>query len=234
MIHGQGVISYLILGLPFYSFRPSTMTTKKPNVDRFDNRLAAAYSRTENKEQQYDEWAATYDSDLVDDLGYVAHRDAGDVFMERVVDKSAHILDVACGTGLAGEYLFDHGYKNIEGADLSNEMMAVSRNREAYTATWQHDFTKPAKIEKFYEAILCVGMFSFSIPKISHMHNVVNCVQPGGVCVITVNGAAWRDLNLDLEVAREAELHEFTIEEIRTAGYIVNEGIDSRILIIKR
>ena len=38
----------------------------------------AAYSRTENKEQQYDEWAQTYDSDLVDDLGYVAFREVGE------------------------------------------------------------------------------------------------------------------------------------------------------------
>ena len=32
------------------------MNEKKPDVQRFDPRLAAAYSRTENKEQQYDEW----------------------------------------------------------------------------------------------------------------------------------------------------------------------------------
>ena len=56
------------------------MSEKKPDVHRFDPRLAAAYSRTENKEQQYDEWAATYDSDLVGDMGYVAHIDAGNVF----------------------------------------------------------------------------------------------------------------------------------------------------------
>ncbi len=50
--------------------------------------------------------------------------------------------------------------------------------------------------------------------------------------MITVNGAAWRDLNLEPEVYREAERHDFTINEVRRAGYIENQGIDSRVLMI--
>ena len=124
------------------------MAKDKPNLERFDKRLAAAYSRTENKEQQYDEWAQTYDSDLVDDLGYVAFMEAGDIFMECVPDRSTRILDVACGTGLAGAYLQQHGYKNVDGADLSMNMMAIANQRGLYRSTWQHDFTKPAGLEK--------------------------------------------------------------------------------------
>ncbi len=210
------------------------MTSKKPNVDRFDNRLSAVYSRTENKEQQYDEWAATYDNDLLDDLGYVAFREAGEIFMAVVPDKNYRILDVACGTGLAGEYLKQHGYRNIDGADLSTEMMAIAGQRDVYQSTWQHDSTQSAALDDLYDAVLCVGMFSYAVPKISDMHNVVNCVKPGGVCVITVNGAAWRDLGLELEVFGEASLHGFAIEDIRIANYIENEGIDSRVLVIRR
>ena len=208
------------------------MAKDKPNLERFDKRLAAAYSRTENKEQQYDEWAQTYDSDLVDDLGYVAFREAGDIFMEFVPDRSTRILDVACGTGLAGAYLQQHGYKNVDGADLSMNMMAIANQRELYRSTWQHDFTKPASLEKSYDALLCIGMFSYAVPMITDMHNVVRCVRPGATCVITVNGAAWRDLDLEPEVYKEAARHDFTVEQIRQAGYIENQGIDSRVLVI--
>ena len=208
------------------------MAKDKPNLERFDKRLAAAYSRTENKEQQYDEWAQTYDSDLVDDLGYVAFREAGDIFMEFVPDRSTRILDVACGTGLAGAYLQQHGYKNVDGADLSMNMMAIANQRELYRSTWQHDFTKPASLEKPYDALLCIGMFSYAVPMITDMHNVVRCARPGATCVITVNGAAWRDLDLEPEVYKEAARHDFTVEQIRQAGYIENQGIDSRVLVI--
>ena len=208
------------------------MAKDKPNLERFDERLAAAYSRTENKEQQYDEWAQTYDSDLVDDLGYVAFMEAGDIFMECVPDRSTRILDVACGTGLAGAYLQQHGYKNVDGADLSMNMMAIANQRGLYRSTWQHDFTKPAGLENPYDALLCVGMFSYAVPMITDMHNVVRCVRPGATCVITVNGAAWRDLDLEPEVYKEAARHDFTVEQIRQAGYIENQGIDSRVLVI--
>ncbi len=208
------------------------MTKNNLDLERFDERLAAVYGRTENKEEQYDEWAQTYDSDLVDDLGYVAFSEAGDIFMEVVTDRSARILDVACGTGLAGAYLRRHGYLNVDGADLSTKMMEIANQRGLYRSTWQHDFTRPAKLEKLYDAVLCVGMFSYAIPKITDMHNVVRCARPGATCVITVNGAAWRDLDLEPEVYREAARHGFTIDQVRRAGYIENQGIDSRVLVI--
>ena len=210
------------------------MNDKKPNVDRFDPRLAAAYSRTENKEQQYDEWAATYDSDLVDDMGYVAHIDAGNVFMEVGPDKDCAILDVACGTGLAGQYLQSHQYTKIDGVDLSTKMLDIARERSIYRHLFQHDFTRPFESENLYDALLCVGMFSYAVPKISDMHNVVNCVHPGASCVITVNGAAWDDLELEEQLEEESSRHGFTVEKIVEAGYIREQGIGSKILVIRR
>ncbi|MFT5116369.1 MAG: putative TPR repeat methyltransferase [Parasphingorhabdus sp.] len=166
------------------------MTNSKINTDQFDDRLAAVYNRTDDKEQQYDEWAKNYDHDLVNDMEYVAFQAAGDIFMTTVTDTSLGVLDVACGKGLAGAYLTDHCYQNIDGVDFSVEMLVRAKDRKIYQSTLQHDFTKPADIENLYDALICVGMFSFTIPKIADMHHVVNCVKPGGYCVITVNGAA--------------------------------------------
>jgi predicted TPR repeat methyltransferase len=210
------------------------LSGKKINVNQFDQRLAAAYNRSEDKEQQYDEWAASYDSDLVDDMGYVAFRDAGDIFIDLVPDTSYRVLDVACGTGLAGEYLQARGFDTIDGADFSREMLLRANQREVYRSTWQHDFTTAKILDDPYDALICVGLFSFAVPKIAHMHHVVNCVKRGGLCVITVNGAAWEALGLEAEVQAEAATHQFDIDRVITAGYIQNEGIDSRVLVIRR
>ena len=209
------------------------MSNKEIDIDQYDSRLAAAYAREEDKQQQYDEWAASYDADLVDDLEYVAPRDAGDIFAGLVADRSLRVLDVACGTGLAGEYLRSLGYKNIDGADFSREMLALAEKREVYDSLWQHDFTTPKKLEQLYDCLLCVGLFSFAIPKISDLHHVVNCVVPGGLCVITVNGAAWRQLELESEVYRQARLHGFHIEQVIEAEYIRKQDIDARVLVIR-
>jgi predicted TPR repeat methyltransferase len=210
------------------------MSDPEIDVDQYDNRLSAIYSKADNKEQQYDDWAGSYDKDLVDDLEYVAYREAGKLFTKRVPNRSVRILDVACGTGLVGEYLKSEGYQFLEGADFSNEMLARAKNRRIYQSTIQHDFTQPMEIENLYDALICVGMYSFTIPKISDMHHVVNCVKPDGYCVITVNGAAWKQMDLEPEVLKVADQHKFTIESIQTADYIRRESIDSRVLIIRR
>ncbi len=187
------------------------MSNKDIDIDQFDPRLAAAYARQEDKEQQYDDWAASYDADLVDDLDYVAWRDAGDIFAGLADDRSQRVLDVACGTGLAGEYLQSLGYQQLDGADFSREMLARAKERGVYQALWQHDFTTPKQLEQAYDALLCVGLFSFA-----------------------VNGAAWRQLDMEPEVNRQARLHGFRIEQVVAADYIRKEGIDARVLVIRR
>ena len=209
------------------------MSKKEINVNHFDDRLAAVYSQTENKEKQYDNWASSYETDLVDDMEYVAHKATSDIFAKYCTDKSANILDVACGTGLVGQYLLEIGYRTIDGADFSNEMLNVAEKRDVYRQLWQHDFTQPKTLDEKYDALICVGMFSFSIPKISDMHHVVNCVKPGSLCIITINGEAWKQLDLGKQVEETAKEHNFIVEDIIRADYIRKEGIDSRVLIIR-
>ena len=210
------------------------MGKKESEKKEFDVRLAAVYTHRADKKQHYDKWAASYDADLVGDLDYVAYREAGDIFAAIVEDRDCRVLDVACGTGLAGEYLSGLGYRHLDGADFSPGMLALAEKRGCYESLWQHDFTTPRQPGPAYEALICVGLFSFARPEISDLHHVVNCVQPQATCIVTVNGAAWRQLGLENEVYRVARRHAFSIEDIVEAGYIKQQAIDSRILVIRR
>lgn len=210
------------------------MSKSKPELERFDDRLSRIYAPEGDKAKLYDEWANTYDEDLLNDLGYVAHSEVGSIFTELVTDTSTAILDVACGTGLVGQFLRQRGYERIDGVDFSEGMLDLVRSRHIYQKTWQHDFTRPANIDNLYQALICVGLFSYDVLSISDMHNVVNCVEPGGLCVISVNGAAWTELEFEPLVHQEAADHDFTINEIRETEYIQNENIDARVLVIQR
>ena len=209
---------------------------RKKNIDaaNFDPRLAAVYRQREDKLRHYDQWAESYDADLVDDLDYVAHRDAGDIFAELVGDRSCRVLDVACGTGLVGEHLAGLGYDCIDGADFSAEMLSRAAARKVYRDLWQHDFTRPKQLDRAYDALICVGLFSFASPGVGDLHHVIECAAAGGICVITVNGAAWRQLELEPEVHAAADRHGFGIEQIIEAGYIRGQDIDARVLVIRR
>ena len=210
------------------------MSDKHIDLDRFDSRLAKTYGRRQDKQRHYDDWADSYETDLVDDLDYVAYRAAGDIFVANFEDRRGSVLDVACGTGLVGEYLRASGYERVDGADFSRDMLARAEQRQVYRALWQHDFTTPKPLETLYDAPICVGLFAFGVPGISDLHHVIACAAPGGLCVITVNGAAWRQLKLEPEVYRAAERHGFRIEQIIEAEYIRRQDIDARVLLIRR
>lgn len=209
------------------------MKNKNFKMEKIDSRLSSLYTSDENKLEKYDRWASDYESDLVDEMDYVAHIDAAKIFSEVVADKSCRILDVACGTGLVGEELKKLGYSDVDGTDFSAEMLNVSKGRAVYNNLFQHDFTTALENTGVYNALICVGLFSFSVPKITDMIHVIRAVKPACPCVITVNGAAWRELDIAGQVEVESGKHGFAVEQIIEAGYIQREGIDARVLIIR-
>ncbi len=47
------------------------------------------------------------------------------------IDKTGAILDLPCGTGRVMNYLYNAGYKNITGADISEQMLSVAKKKMA-------------------------------------------------------------------------------------------------------
>ena len=210
------------------------MKRTSPDSDDLDTRLARTYAHSDGKQQHYDEWAEDYDQDLVHDLDYVAPRRVGELFMERVQEREARIVDVACGTGLVGEVLYQSGYASIDGIDFSDGMLERARERGVYRQLQQHDFTQALTPEPLYDALICVGLFAFGRPGMGDLHHVVNCVKPGGTCVVTVNGAAWEKLELASALDDACRRHGYSIERIVRTDYIRAEDIDARVLILTR
>ena len=203
--------------------------------DKIDARLSRVYDNPGDKQALFDDWAPTYDQDLVDELGYVADAEACRVFVSLVPDRQARILDAGCGTGLVGRRLQQAGYNNIHGSDYSQKMLDQARATGAYQSLEQHDLTLPVVTEQPYDAAIAVGVFAFSIPSAEHLVNITRSLRPGGIAVITVNGKAWR------EVGWEAKLDGFNenypdarLLDVQTIDYLTAEGIDGRLLTLER
>lgn len=210
------------------------MRKQKPNSGQLDDRLAGLYAAEGDKRAQYDRWAGDYESDLVDDLGYVGHLRSAEIFSKIVTDKNARVLDMGCGTGLAGETLARLGYASIDGADFSAKMLEIAARRGVYRKLHRHDITRPLKTARRYDALISVGLFSYGTPYIADLHNAVNCVRRNSPCVITVNGRAWDEHDLQTALCAEAGKHRFTVEQIIETAYILKESINARVLVIRR
>jgi len=105
------------------------MSLKKPT-----DAVHAGINLNGNKEDvrsHYDNWAETYDVEL-HEAEYVGPKETVDVLVEyldsqNTLNLDLNIVDGGCGTGLVGLYLQQAGFENIDGFDLSEQMIEKAR-----------------------------------------------------------------------------------------------------------
>ncbi len=209
------------------------MRSKPFDMNRIDSRLSRLYTGCDNHQETYDRWADRYNDDLVGEMGYVAHIEAAGIFHQVVPSPGGRVLDVACGTGLAGLELQAYGYDAIDGTDFSPAMLEKAQATGCYRSVFRHDFSQDTPTIGSYDALICVGLFSFVTPPITNLVHVIRCLKADGLAVVTVNGAAWDQLDHERTVRQEASRHGFVIEAIHTVDYLPKQGIDGRVLVIR-
>ena len=203
--------------------------------DKIDPRLSRVYENDGNKQELFDNWASTYDHDLVEDLGYVADAEACRHFISLVTDRQARILDAGCGTGLVGRRLKQAGYTDIHGKDYSAKMLDEARATGAYQSLEQHDLTLPVATDEPFDAAIAVGVFSFSVPSAEHLVNITCSLKAGGIALVTVNGKAWREVDWAAKLANfDRDYPEARLVEVQTIDYLTAQGIDGRLLTLER
>ncbi len=103
------------------------------NKQKIDPRLAQNYAdlATDDQRAVYRQWADSYDEELIEEFGYIAPQEAVNAFVRRVPDRTAPVLDMGCGTGLAGKLLDQAGYTpDTQIAGLSSARWSCYRHSE--------------------------------------------------------------------------------------------------------
>lgn len=179
---------------------------KKSNLS--EELLARAYALSNDQETKslYQDWAKTYDETMLDGLAYLTPKNTASLLSSVLKDKSALILDVGSGTGLAGQNLSELGFTNIHALDYSSAMLGVAKTRQhngkqVYEKIIQADLNiKLAIKSNFYDAIICTGLFT-------HAHVGANCLpelfrilKPGSFLATTVHKDIWIENGFDQQV----------------------------------
>ena len=157
--------------------------------------LERCYALTDSEAVKsfYDAQAREYDEILLEDIGYVAPRVSADLFARHCEDRSARIIDLGCGTGLMGAALRELGYLHIDGADVSESMLQVAREKRIYDELLTVDLHQSLTIATgAYDAVVSVGVFGGHVPA-GAMDEAVRLAKSGGVVCITLNELALRE-----------------------------------------
>ncbi|MBT5266513.1 MAG: class I SAM-dependent methyltransferase [Rhodospirillaceae bacterium] len=199
--------------------------------------LSKAYqlSTPDDARTLYDEWAVTYDDELVSGNEYVAPVRMADTFAKYCGDKAARIIDIGCGTGLGGEALAGLGYSQIDGLDLSPGMLEVAGGKGVYGALIEADMTKSIAVEDAtYDACVSVGAFTHSHIGPSGLDQVMRITRPGAIISLLVNAEAYRDDGYQAkfdEIEASGQAAMLLNEEV---DYIIATGTRGRNVVLRR
>jgi SAM-dependent methyltransferase len=104
--------------------------------------------RTVDVRTGYGEWVATYE-DTVEDAMDIALLDE-----LREVTWSGEVADLGCGTGRTGTWMRAHGIEEIDGVDLTPEMLEVARERGVYRSLVEADVAATGLPSDAYDLVM--------------------------------------------------------------------------------
>lgn len=153
-------------------------------MDGFRRTIEAA--STQELSAAYARWAADYDRDTLA-MGYCLPWLVS-AFLARHVERGAGpLLDVGCGTGLAGPALAALGYDRIDGLDLSEEMLAIAASRGTYRELHNLALGRPLPwADGHFAAVFSAGVFGEGHASADAFDELVRITRPGGALIFTV------------------------------------------------
>ncbi len=181
----------------------------------------------------YDGAAGDYDEVLLKQVGYVSPTICAHIMARFLSDREAALIDLGCGTGLAGEALAALGYKNIDGVDFSAEMLAVAGARNCYAKLSIADLNTGTGIPQCsYAAAVSIGVFGQHVLPAA-LDEAIRIVEPGGVFCFSVNERAFDDYGFRDKVDALSAEDKTTCLSLTKEPYHVNENIDGWVCVLR-
>lgn len=164
-----------------------------------ENFFEKAYSlkTVDETRKMYDHWSEVYDRDL-NDGEYQQPARCAQALKNQISNCDISILDVGCGTGLSGLAIKEHGYKHIDGCDLSQGMLDKADLLKIYQKLFSCNLNEPPIDAKngFYDAITAVGVFSFGHIMPNAVDELLRVVKPNGIVIIGLNDHYYNEGSL--------------------------------------
>ena len=189
---------------------------------------------TEEIMKYYDEWGTDnkYDKDMIE-WDYTGPKETVDTFKKYANNKEIKIYDAGCGTGLVGVELKKNGYTNFDGVDLSQKLLDLVPN-ELYKNLSKADLNKPLNIsDNEYDAILCVGTFTFGHVKPYALDEFIRITKNKGLISFTINEGIYKKYGFDKKIDNLVAKNKWEKIDFFKSNYLSSKDVNAWLGIYK-
>ena len=176
----------------------------------------------------YDEWGENnkYNNDMVE-WNYTGPEESVDILKRYLQNKDALIFDAGCGTGLVGLELKKFGYKNFHGADLSQKLLnTVPEN--LYKKLTKVDLNQAIDVkDNFYDAVMCVGTFTFGHVKCNALDEFLRITKKDGLICFTINEGIYEEYGFDKKIENLKKSNKWVEKEFFKSNYIASKDVNA-------
>lgn len=189
------------------------MTNKTEDTDLWSARSA------EDTQKIYADWATTYEDDLTA-LSYATPDRVAQALIAQFPDLEAPVLDFGCGTGLSGVALRKVGFDQVDGTDISPQMLerAATKTFEdapLYRRTWLGQIGQIDITPGDYPIIVATGVVSLGAAPPEMLDTLLAALATGGLLAFSYNDPTLKNEQYikTLEDVLEAEKAEVLFRE---------------------
>ncbi|MDH3630512.1 MAG: class I SAM-dependent methyltransferase [Gammaproteobacteria bacterium] len=153
----------------------------------------------------YRKWAADYDHQMLNELGYTSPTKIAQQLSQHLPDTESTVFDIGCGTGLTCVFLAAKGYTNLDGIDLSPDMVRVASERGIYRELLVGDVNQALKRnDESYDAVISSGTFTHGHVGPEPLDEIFRILKPGGILACTIHQDLWTTMGFEEKLAAMA------------------------------
>jgi len=161
-------------------------------------------STPEDNVDYYNAFASSYDTDFADSLGWHFPAAIAAAYRDSATAADLPIADIGCGTGLVASAL-NFPREQIDGIDISTEMLRVAEEKQIYCSLYEIDLTKSLDVmANDYGAVLSAGTFTSGHLGPEPLEGLLDIARTHALFVIGIKKAFYQEAGFE-PVLRDME-----------------------------
>ena len=175
--------------------------------------LAGAYSMDSAEEAKafYDRWAAGYEAEMAENT-YATPLRCAKALAEFAETQDGPLAEFGCGTGLGGAALAEAGFSQIEGFDISPDMLEQARAKDIYRNLGLLDLSLALDLPTdTYRNAAAIGVLNPNHMPTTVIDEMLNLLPSGGCLVFSLNDHTLAEGTMETRIL---ELTEYNVADL--------------------